>query len=256
MRRITEAAARQNFVKALERLYHFDLSPLKVLTESFLPRWRGAMYPTSRQGRYVSADERKQRDQQGRRVLEDWAKACRLVSVDSYGEESPADWLVDYARIFCEQYVAPRSESMDTTSEWHPPLFESEPTPSKARMSPPGGWYPEPSPGETWIQYRRRISKGLKKHWESCQIESKTRGAHARVGNTNKTAENEKKYEWLTLYQCCKWSLKRIAARSGRVASEKDTVVEQTTWQGIQFTAERVGLKVTYRRNALKRSTL
>jgi hypothetical protein len=216
--------------------------------ETFLPCWRDAMYPASRPGHYVSGDERRQREQKGRRVIEEWAKACQLGCVDGDGEETP-DWLVDYASIFCERNES-RGGTLHTTDGFYPSFFDPEPIPSQVRMAPPPGWHPDPDPGETWIQYRRRICKWLKKHWEGCQIDSKPRVRGKRVRPVGKTYGHELDHsEWFILYQYCKWDLKRIGKQYGR----HGTGVEPAIREGIRSIAKRVGLKVTSRKSAPKK---
>lgn len=251
MRKITQSDARVKLLLALERLSNCDNSPLKRLTDEFYPKWRAAF--ANPDSGYISAKQRTRAGQTARAVLVQWASACNLVEADSGSPQ----WLVDYAGEYLDDLEERNRSATVACAQDNRPLGfhprDSPPVAPTVRLSPP--WSDlDALPGETWVQYKRRVCKVLRARWRARQ----KRQAESHITDREKVQPNTAEIdldhsEWFILYQCCGLKLKQIVSRSG--FRRGGAGANQTIWQGVQSIAKRAGLKVVRRRSGVKKST-
>jgi hypothetical protein len=250
MQRITPAEARRAFTIALETLHDIDISPLKRLREEFYWEWRTLVLgPEQRAGQYTSSTQWEELDRTAPAIVERWASACKLLTP---GSRSAPGWLADYGVEYLKKLRAVPLVSAQ------PPETEPPPSATPARVVGRGALFlpmphPEPFPGEPWHQYRQRVCRVLRSHWDAAQ---KLPRQVKKPGTQDPLPSSATKIEhaqWFILYQCCGWMLAKIAAcpwyqRRG------DTGAERTIWEGIQGVANRTGLEVTRKRALFKKS--
>jgi hypothetical protein len=257
-------ASRRYFIQSVYKLDDYAGSPLKRLRDEFLLLWYEAKYPkpvlsASEIPRYINAEEWKEREQAANRVLEEWAVSCALVSRNGEGKEVPADWLVDFARVFCEE------SARSTPNEGVLPRFAR----TEATMPPPGQGgavlvipmdHPDRLPGETWREFERRAKKAVAADVKRRRRVLERLSAFKPIRTRETKAAPLDHFEWFILYQCCRWKLTEIKSKYANTGDPASPATPstgpgslQTIWMGISSAAARTGLALIARRLALKR---
>jgi hypothetical protein len=256
MRRITQSQARLAFTFSLETLTNLGGSPVRRLREEFYPEWAAVFSNPSE--RYVSVERQSSMRQAARDVLARWASGCKLVTDSG----SAPGWLLDYAEGFLKTFEgsnrgAPAKESAEASvsPNNHCSQIPSEPTALLGKGN--ALWLPmvdaSPKPHEMWVDYKRRLCAALRTQWNAQQARNSKKRDLAKPARQPKSMTQFEHPQWFILYQCCNWRLAQIAScpwydrRGGPSA-------EQTIWQGIRSVGKQTGLKVSYRRSALKKS--
>jgi hypothetical protein len=265
--------AQINFLRALLEIYTSGYAeetvtgnPLQILRDKVWPMWHAAMHepvPTKRRRNYL--DFLAERDSTDVGVSEQfarWAADCSLVESDQ--DDKPAGWVIAYANQICRAWSKTelgqdeplwwarrfrQSSGIETEGAVTLPSVESTVARSSGMFVPMD--YPSPRLDEPWKEFRRRAKSALVahllilEHTQHFTVPEAIGNSRRAAGIPRRKRDGLEHYRYLALYQCCGWSLKRIAA--------PHRLTEQAVSQGLREKAALVGLTVL--QHALKKKS-
>jgi hypothetical protein len=217
----TPRMAKRQFIDKLLELYERKIpdNPIQKLQTDVWPNWHKLTHdprPRGWRGMCLKRDLHKEAWQ----LLSRWAVEFSLIEVIDANEYRAVEWLVIFAQLLCTDWSrgelklkAPptnRWRRLEDSSE----ILEAEQTRQDALIIPMD--CPTRRQGETWKQFGIRAARALREHLFVLQNSSdlatpspfkpKSRG----YKTPRERQFDPNHFEWLILYQCCKWPLAKI----------------------------------------------
>jgi hypothetical protein len=234
----------------------FDLlDPWYQLRSEIFPKWREVMasQPTEKTGRirpfYHQGlglnDDKIRKSATCTALLETWARDSWLVEQTNGQPCRPADWIVSRAQHCCELWDAPPTASprigeflgyIGPFDGLLPPKFDV-----KGLIIPMDE--PRQRSDESCLEFTKRARKAFNRHMKRLSVGNALEPTTPPAKPPLKPApRNLNHFQWLILYQCCKWPLSKIRSRYPHVGTD------QAIYMGLKEKAKLIGIALRRRR--------